>query len=73
MADRHVAHIHGHAEHRKLLSAADRADFRQSHGEGKTDTRVNVLFGQEIFVAAPGSRIIPTKDWQTKEFSYERA
>jgi hypothetical protein len=47
--------------------------FRQSHGKGKSDTRVNVGFGQEIFAAPPGSRIIPTQDWQTKEFSYERA
>ena len=47
--------------------------FRQSHGTGKSDTRVNVLFGQEIFAAAAGSRIIPNLDWQTKEFSYERA
>ena len=47
--------------------------FRQSHGAGKPDTPVIVFFRQEIFVAAPGSRIIPTQDWQTKEFSYERA
>ena len=47
--------------------------FRQSHGTGKSDTRVNVCFGQEIFAAAAGSRIIPNLDWQTKEFSYERA
>ena len=47
--------------------------FRQSHGAGKSDTPVHVLFGQEIFTAAPGTRIIPKQDWQTKEFSYERA
>ena len=47
--------------------------FRQSHETGKRDTPVNVLFGQEIFAAAAGSRIIPNMDWQTKEFSYERA
>ena len=47
--------------------------FRQSHGADKTDTPVNVRFGQEIFTKAPGSRIIPTQEWQTKEFSYERA
>ena len=47
--------------------------FRQSHGVGKSDTRVNVRFGQEIFAAGRGSRIIPNQDWQTKEFSYERA
>ena len=47
--------------------------FRQSHGEGKSDTPVMVRFRPEIFAEAPGSRIIPTQDWQTKEFSYERA
>ena len=47
--------------------------FRQSHGEGTSDTAVMVRFRPEIFVAALGSRIIPFQDWQTKEFSYERA
>jgi hypothetical protein len=47
--------------------------FRQSHGMGKYDKPVIVLFGQEIFKAAPGSRIIPKQVWQTKEFSYKRA
>ena len=47
--------------------------FRLSHGAGKSDTPVNVCFGQEIFAAAPGTRIIPNQDWQSKEFSYERA
>ena len=47
--------------------------FRQSHGKGKSDTPVVVSFGPEIFAAGRGSRIIPSQDWQTKEFSYERA
>jgi hypothetical protein len=47
--------------------------FRQAHGADKSDTPVTVLFGQEIFAAAAGTRIIPSQDWQTKEFSYERA
>ena len=57
----------------KLYQLQSMQIFRQSHGEGTNDTCVNVRFRQEIFVAALGSRIIPNQDWQTKEFSYERA